>query len=194
MIRRKILKPILIEPDEKNGYLINLLDAMNYQYLDNSYADYQYSTEFVSTFRTFNSYIIENTAFYPFYGSTDQDNEIKLTNKMFDYGQESSTIKNSGLFTIGYFSFPHLPYIVDENGNKTNNSDRSNLSDPIPYLGQFKYANKKILEMVTGIIDKDPDSIIILQSDHGFRLPTHLNYWYGNRLQLSSKLNTNKIF
>jgi phosphoglycerol transferase MdoB-like AlkP superfamily enzyme len=117
--------------------------------------------------------------YYPFYGSNDQDNEINEMEKMFAYAQESSGLQTSNLLTVGYFTFPHLPYIVDENGNKTNNVDRSNLSDPVPYLGQFKYANKKILEMVKVILENDPDSIIILQSDHGYRLPTHLSYWYG---------------
>ena len=98
---------------------------------------------------------------------------------MFAYGKELSNLEKSNIFTLGYYDFPHLPYIVDENGNKTNASDRSNLRDPVPYCKQFMYANKKILEMVTGIIENDPDSILILQSDHGFRLPSHLRYWYG---------------
>ena len=171
--------PYLFILMKKSGYSINLLDTTNYRFLDNSYADYQFTTKFVSTYRTFNSYIIKNTAFYPFYGNKDQDSEINLILKMFDYGAESSSLKNSNLFTMGYFDFPHLPYIFDENGNKTNNSDRSNLRDPVPYLRQFKYANKKILAMVEGIIKNDPGAIIILQSDHGFRLPSHLHFWYG---------------
>ncbi len=177
--KKNFKNPYLVILMKQNGFLINLLDMTNYQFLDDSYADYKFTTKFVSTFRTFNSYIIKNTAFYPFYGSNDQDNEINLIIKLFDYGEESSSLKNSSLFTVGYFDFPHLPYIVDENGNKTNDSDRSNLSDPVPYCNQFKYANKKMLEMVTGIINKDPNSIIILQSDHGFRLPSHLHFWYG---------------
>ena len=171
--------PYLFILMKNNGYAINLLDSTNYKLLDDAYAKYKLTTDFISTFRTFNSYIIDNTAFYPFYGYNDQYQEINLINKMFAYGAEASQLQKSELLTVGYFNFPHLPYIVDENGNNTSNIDRSNLSDPVPYLGQFKYASKKILEMVQHIIKNDPNSIIILQSDHGYRLPEHLFYWYG---------------
>jgi len=177
--KKNFNNPYLVVLMKKAGYLINLLDTTNYQFLDDSYADYKFTPKFMSTFRTFNAYIIAKTALYPFYGNNDQDLEINIINKMFAYGKESSKLEKSNLFTLGYYDFPHLPYIVDENGNKTNASDRSNLRDPVPYCKQFIYANKKILEMVTGIIENDPDSILILQSDHGFRLPTHLRYWYG---------------
>jgi hypothetical protein len=171
--------PYLFTLMKKHGYLINLFDMTYYQFLDDSYADTKFSYKFLSTFRTFNSFIIANTAFYPFYGSKDQDNEINTMNKMFEYGEESSRLEDSNQLTVGYFDFPHLPYIVDENGNKTDAADRTDLKNPVPYCRQFKYANIKILEMVEGIINNNPDSIIILQSDHGFRLPSHLHYWYG---------------
>jgi hypothetical protein len=176
--KEKFKNPYLFILMKNNGYAINLLDTSNYQFLDDTYADYKLTTNFVSTFRTFNSYIIDNTAFYPFYGYNDQNKEINLINKMFAYGEESSHLQENDLLTVGYFDFPHLPYIVDENGNKTSNADQSNLSDPVPYLGQFKYASKKILQMVQNIIKNDQGSIIILQSDHGYRLPEHLYYWY----------------
>jgi hypothetical protein len=177
--KKNFKDPFLLILIKRNGYLINELDSRNYEFIDESYSDYRLTDAFVSTYRTFTSYIVRNTAYYPFYGSKDQDNEINQIVKMFDYGKTSYTIKKSNLFTIGYFNFPHLPYIVDEYGNKTNDSDRNDLRNPIPYLGQFKYANKKILEMVSEIIENDPNSVIILQSDHGFRLPSHLHFWYG---------------
>jgi len=177
--KENLKNPYLLILMKNNGYSLNVLDSTNYHFIDNSFADFQFTSEFVSTFRTFNSYVIENTAYYPFYGTNDQDKEINVIEKMFSYTEESSGLKDSNLLTVGYFNFPHLPYIVDESGNKANQSVRSNLRDPVPYLAQFKYANKKILEMVNEIIEQDPDSIIILQSDHGFRLPSHLHYWYG---------------
>lgn len=33
--------------------------------------------------------------------------------------------------------------------------------------------------MTTEIIANDPEAIIIIQSDHGYRYPTHLQFWYG---------------
>lgn len=136
------------------------------------------TSAFVSTYGTFTSYIIRNTAFYPFYGVEDQKKEISKVIGMFDYAMTSSKMAESGLFTIGYFSFPHVPYIVDENGHQTSASDRENLRDPVPYCKQHRYASKKIMELVKEILKNDPDSVIILHSDHGFRLPEHLRYWY----------------
>jgi hypothetical protein len=169
--------PYLFILMKKNGYFINL-GSPNELILDHSYADYQITSEFISTFRTFNSFIINNTVLYPLYGAKEHDKEINAIYKMFAYGEESSRIRISNLFTIGYFDFPHIPYVVDEKGNKTDDADQDNLQDPNLYLAQLKFANHKILQMVSAIINNDPQAIIILQSDHGFRYASHLHFWY----------------
>lgn len=171
--------PELFKLMKSNGYEINALDSTNYKFIDSTYADYKFSQTFISTYGSFNSLIIENTVFYPFYGSNDHIKEIDNVKKMFQYASDSSEFSESNLFTIGYFYFPHFPYIIDENGNKTNNDERNDLNNPKPYLNQLKYSNKKILEMVRTIISNDNESVIVLQSDHGYRLPTHLSHWYG---------------
>lgn len=177
--RANFKNPFLLRFMKATGYTINGLDSTNYEFLDKTLTDTHLTTAYISTYGTFNSYIIQNTAYYPFYGSDDHIYEIKRIGRMFDYAIESSQIAETNVFTVGYFSFPHFPYIFDENGNRTNDADRLNLGDPNAYLGQFKYANKKILEMVTEILKNDPNSIIILQSDHGYRLASHLHFWYG---------------
>jgi len=171
--------PYLLTYMKEHGYRINALDWENYLFIDASKTDMRMTSEFVSTYGTFDSYIYKRTAFYPFYGYQDHEKEISRMINMFAYAMESSSKAKSNLFTIGYFSFPHVPYIVDENGNKTNASDRENLRDPKPYCSQLIYANKKIIEMVNEILKNDPHSVIILQSDHGYRLPEHLRFWYG---------------
>lgn len=177
--RKENLKsPYLISYMRERGYKINGLDWSNYTFIDKTQTDIRMTSEFVSTYGTYDSYIYQRTAFYPFYGNLDHEKEISKMLNMFDYAMESSTKAESNLFTIGYFAFPHVPYIVDENGNKTNASDRENLRDPKPYCSQHKYASKKIIEMVNEITKNDPNSVIILQSDHGYRLPEHLSYWY----------------
>lgn len=171
--------PYLLLLMKEHGYSINALDSSNFTFIDASLTDTRLSENFVSTYGSFNSYIIKNSFYYPFFGNEDHQKEIRQLIRMFDYAKSSSKMTDINLFTIGYFSFPHVPYIVDENGNKTNDEDRLNLRDPIIYLNQLKYANKKILELVNEILINDPTSIIILQSDHGYRLPSHLHFWYG---------------
>ena len=177
--RANLKDPYLFRLMKEHGYTINALDSNNYEFIDINSADMHLSIEFVSTYGTFKSSIIQNTAYYPFYGSEDREVEISNLLNMFNYAVESSKKAQSNLFTIGYFNFPHVPFLFDEQGNKTRDSDRLNLRDTAPYLAQFKYANKKILEMTTEIIANDPEAIIIIQSDHGYRYPTHLQFWYG---------------
>jgi len=171
--------PQLLITMKDYGYHINAIDATNSKYIDFDYVDIGFSNSFASSYRTFASYIFLKTALYPFWGKDDQNLEISQMESMFDYAESSSTISESNLFTIGYFVFPHIPYIVDEFGNRTSTVDRNDLKNPEPYLSQLKYANKKILELVMEIISNDPNSIIVIQSDHGYRLPSHLHYWYG---------------
>ncbi len=177
--KENLKNPYLLLLMKEHGYSVNGLDSSNYTFIDASLTDTRLSDNFVSTYGSFNSYIIKNSFFYPFFGNEDHQKEISQLIRMFDYAKSSSKIADTNLFTIGYFSFPHVPYIVDENGNKTNDEDRLNLRDPIIYLNQLKYANIKIFELVNEIIINDPASIIILQSDHGYRLPSHLHFWYG---------------
>jgi len=171
--------PYLLRLMKDNGYIINALDMYSYNFIDISLADMHLDINYVSTYNTFTKLVVENTFYYPFYGSNNNEIEIRNMLNMFNYAMESSKISNSNLFTIGYFYFPHDPYIVDEYGNKTNDVDRLNLRDPEPYLAQYKYATKRILELSNEIVKNDPNAIIILQSDHGFRLPHYLRDIYG---------------
>jgi hypothetical protein len=169
--------PRLMTLMKEQGYSINILDSTSY-FLDRSFADFQLESDYKSSFRTFDAYIWANSFIYPFYGKEDQDNERALIYRMFSFAEESSLLQENNLFTIGYFGFPHIPYVFNEYGNKVDNSDRTNLKDPIPYINQVIYANKLIAKMAETIIENDPSGIIIIQSDHGFRLATHLNFWY----------------
>jgi len=82
--------------------------------------------------------------------------------------------------------FPHQPFVFDSDGNK--------VQDPISvarfdnelkdaYLGQLIFANKKTIELVDSIQNRDPESVIIIMSDHGSRLgvnwnePTETDYY-----------------
>ena len=177
--KANLKNPFLLRFMNEQGYTVNALDSINYQFIDVNAAQMHLNVEYTSTYGTFKSSIIQNTAYYPFYGIKDHEKEISNMLRMFSYAIDSSKKAQSNLFTIGYFYFPHHPYIVDEYGNKTNDSDRLNLRDTAPYLSQFKFASKKILEMAAEIIKNDPEAIIVIQSDHGYRYPAYLHDWYG---------------
>lgn len=169
--------PFLVQLMKEHGYTINVLDM--YNFIDLAVVDLYWNPHFVTTHGTLESYVVKNTFYYPFYDIDGYDREIRHRLNAFKYSEESSKMADSNLFTLGMFWFPHEPFIFDENGNKTNDADHSNLRDIGPYLAQYKYASTKILELATEIIKNDPNSIIILQSDHGYRYPDFLNNLYG---------------
>lgn len=63
---------------------------------------------------------------------------------------------------------PHPILLFDENGNPQDTQKQD-------YLGQLKYTNKLIENSVNSILENDKNSIIIIQSDHGYRAKEILN-------------------
>ena len=78
------------------------------------------------------------------------------------YGKE-----NRALFV--YLCCPHPPFYYDKDGGEVDREDWENFSDPQYYLDQLIYVTKMTERAISGILENDPDSIIILQSDHGLR-------------------------
>jgi len=85
-----------------------------------------------------------------------------------------------------HIRFPHQPLVFDSDGNKisepvsTHRFD-SKLKDA--YLQQLIFANKKTIEIIDHIKQKNSDSVIILMSDHGGRFgvnwenPSDMDYF-----------------
>ena len=78
-----------------------------------------------------------------------------------------------GTMIISYICSPHVPFAFDENGNRQPEDEAYNWSDPQYYLGQLAYVTNRMQTTIDNIIQYDPNSIIILQSDHGFRKHGH---------------------
>jgi len=141
---------------------------------------------------TVNFLILKNTIIYPLINKTFYKRNDEITN-MFNYVINSPNLQSKQLFTFGYFTFPHSPWVVDEFGKNVDPRNYENWRNSKYYCDQMKYASKKIIEITKKIIKVDPNSIIIIQSDHGFRQPTHLNMLYGekNNLQEENIYETN---
>jgi len=77
-------------------------------------------------------------------------------------------------FVIAHLMIPHEPFIFGEFGEAINPkdltlADQKTTWDPDLYLGQLKFANKKIREVIEKLTKTDTPPIIIIQSDHGMR-------------------------
>jgi glucan phosphoethanolaminetransferase (alkaline phosphatase superfamily) len=171
--------PTLFNILKSLGYDINLINDQKFISTPGSYFKYAFNpTSDFQRSESLMSLMIDRSAYYPLL-KTIVGNRMQEVFGMFQYGAESSELQESGLFTFAYLSFPHLPWFVDEHGNKVDENDQMNWDDTNIYLGQLKYSSKLILELVNKILANDPESCIILLSDHGFRLPEMQRKYHG---------------
>ena len=174
-----LANPTLFSMLKELGYDLNLINDQGFISTPKSNFKYVYAAQGrLERDESLTILLIDTSFYYPFRKESSQVrlNEVK---EMVNYAGSSSQLQESNLFTLGYFLFPHLPWVVDENGNETFAEDRNNWEKPEVYLGQLKYANKLILQTVEEILKNDPDACIVLMSDHAYRQPFHLKEHYG---------------
>jgi len=76
---------------------------------------------------------------------------------------------NKPKFIYAHITMPHPPYYFDAMGNRKDfvySNDKKNMDK---YLEQLKYTNTLLMNTISGILDSNKNSVIIVQSDHGFR-------------------------
>jgi len=91
-------------------------------------------------------------------------------------------------FVLAHLMIPHRPYLFGANGEviipKFLSLDNQDVNwDSDLYLGQLKFANKKMIDVVEQLTKTDTPPIIIIQSDHGMRGIEPKNL-YENNLKL----------
>jgi Sulfatase len=75
-------------------------------------------------------------------------------------------------FLYAHFIMPHFPYLFDTEGRRRSDQQiykESNTNPPAAYLNYLPYTNKRLEELVLHIRQGDPNAVIILCGDHGFR-------------------------
>jgi hypothetical protein len=114
------------------------------------------------------------------YKRDEEENILKQVEKRdFNNNNIDSLMKIPFKKTIGpkfiyaHFYLPHPPFFYDENG-KANNLEyvltEESLINRNLFLAYLKYSNKIILELMEKIIKvSGNNSVVIVQSDHGFR-------------------------
>ena len=80
--------------------------------------------------------------------------------------------KEGPIFVFAHFLIPHGPYVFDADGNFLTKEEVAERSEVENYLGQVEYINKEMEVLVDELLEKsEPEPIIIIQGDHGFRFP-----------------------
>lgn len=116
----------------------------------------------------------QSTILYPLQ-KTNLNSRAQLINSAFEFTENSEY--SSGLFTHAHIVCPHELFVFDQNGNEISPKDSSNYEDKRFYLDQFIYTTKKLEDILTNIISKEPECIIILQSDHSSRFQFDQELW-----------------
>lgn len=187
----------LLEPYVDESQTRLLLEEMDYQSVsfavnwtvtDNHKTDIYYSPEKINV-SEFENYLLSNTLLKMFiplidriaYVPASYDAHRELINYTLD------TLPNIANLPGDYFVYAHLlafhpPFVFDENGSPINRDGKFSLNNDENYsgeteriekyihgyVGQMKYLNKRILEMVDEIVERSSTPpIIILQADHG---------------------------
>lgn len=116
---------------------------------------------------TLNDIIYGKNILYPLF-EKNQNIIQKQEEDLYDYFTEYiQNVKKSSFLYI-HFRAGHVPLVF--NVDTINNSNQFfNMKDKSLYVGQIKYTSTRIMQMVSNIIEKDPNSIIIIQSDHSQR-------------------------
>lgn len=72
----------------------------------------------------------------------------------------------SPVLVHAHINLPHAPILFDSEGN-TFSQDLPNT--PSNYVEQLKFTNYKVMQVVEKLLDQEPQPIIIILSDHGYR-------------------------
>lgn len=100
----------------------------------------------------------------------DGTESAKIILNTLEYLQNEKNISpNSSELNITYICSPHQPFLFDINGSAVSAANYNNWADEKYYLEQYIYIMREITKCVENIIENDPDSIIVLESDHGPR-------------------------
>lgn len=109
-----------------------------------------------------------NTVFYPFYvyNTSDRFQSIQASVQFLKKMDKQS---DNPVYTLFHVGISHTPFVVDGNGNPIPGEHSSDWKNKKYYKGTFIYCTTVMKDLVENIIKEDPDSIILLTSDHSAR-------------------------
>ena len=94
----------------------------------------------------------------------------ELILNVFDWAENAKDLKTARpSCTVLYVKCPHVPFLFDRDGNEVPSEHRYDYKDRSYFLDQLYYVSVRLEKTCRAIIAADPDSIILLQSDHGVR-------------------------
>jgi len=174
--------PLLTRLFRENGYQVNLISHLDFIGEDAGTLLHQRQVP-----DRIGAYILYNSAFSLFphvnyyleqwLGIHSLATQYYDTQEIFDCMMSCADHVGDGpTFTVSYVQSPHWPFLFDENGEFIYGG--SEFLDHSIYLGQLTYVNKVLTASIENILQQDPDSIIVLQADHGPRYPGQIKIYH----------------
>lgn len=97
---------------------------------------------------------------------TGSNVQAEILLSQLQYLQNPENIPQGNTFVLSHISCPHTPFLFDKDGNLLPNRERVNAKN---YIGQCEFINSQIKEIIETILENDPNALIAVVSDHGFR-------------------------
>ncbi|MCH5286597.1 MAG: hypothetical protein J1E43_04175 [Christensenellaceae bacterium] len=154
----------------ENGYRVQVMEVENFFGQESPVRGKASSSAVTAGGESFLDICMAMTALYPFHRNNHAESMTEIMNVV-QYVSNMDA-PSASTFTLTYLCFPHVPFLVDENGNAVPTEQNLNLKEDKYYLGQYIYATKLMIQMLENILEKDPDAAIMVCSDHGVRATT----------------------
>lgn len=158
--------PVLYTLLKQSGYTINGAGNTAWLGIDKTNSKKSGATSIEGY--SLNTLFLQSTMIYPVTIRTNSAAKKEM-DLYFTELANIAQLPNSSQFTLFYVTCPHQPFLYNANGGTVSANDMHNWSDQSVYLGQLKYTNRQIENAVKQILKEDPDSVIIICSDHGAR-------------------------
>ncbi len=121
----------------------------------------------------FMSFILIQTPIVIFENYIDKYNYKEYRENRLCVFNEISTLDekySQPIFVFAHIMMPHYPYIFKNDGTMISDTEITSIEDKTAYISQLQFTDSKVLEIVKELLHKEPQPIIVIQSDHGFRV------------------------
>ena len=126
--------------------------------------------------------LVEETLFYPFYvPNTSSKFRDIATSVNFICDMEKP---EQPTFVLFHIEPSHAPFVVDRDGQPISGEHALDWTNKKYYLGTYIYTTGIIKTIVEAIQERDPESVILIQSDHSARAA---NSGYDNMFEETDK-------
>lgn len=151
---------LLVHLFKTNGYSVTLINNLNIVYNKFNEADHNYTSGKILTNMLFHDiHFIPLSLHLPF---TYYAKAFSFRHSLSLLKQTLQSNPSQPKFIFMHLLFPHEPYVFDEQGKITFST----------YLDQMAYTDQVMQKEIDNLLALQPNSVIVLMSDHGY----YLNY------------------